>query len=281
MGLARAGEQRPRARRHRAPREVRPHVEPEDPVDAIALEHARGAHGRGAARRLLGGLEHEQDAATQLRPARGPRRKQLVDLHGGSKRHGHMGVVAARVHAPRMTRGERAARRLGDGQRVHVRPDGCRGRGAAIEERAHAARRGAGELAGKARQHALDIGHGPEQVDVELGYAVQVAAEPPQPPEPALPPPAVQLRALDPMPHMPLPGLMRRCRLAPRPSAGQRAYPPGAARLPRRNARRPSRCGQLYRRGAQAFRARSLSPQRFPSCCAPAARLANRSILIK
>ena len=76
-----------------------------------------------------------------------------------------------------MRRGEGRTRRLGNGQRIHIRTNrrGMRGTNASVKESADAAGARMGHLAGKRRQHALDIGNSLRKIEVELRDPVQVA----------------------------------------------------------------------------------------------------------
>ena len=166
--LARARQQRTGAARQRAGGQVGPHVEAEDAICPVALEHAALAHRLGAAGRFLGRLEHKEHVA--LRSAPGCSRIATVDIRRGGERHGHVSVVTARVHLAGMGRGKGRARRLRDGQRIHIGANrrGTRGARAGVEESADAAGTRMGHLAGERRQHALDIGDSLRKIEVEL-----------------------------------------------------------------------------------------------------------------
>ena len=76
-----------------------------------------------------------------------------------------------------MRRGEGRTRRLGNGQRIHIRTNrrGMRGTNASVKESADAAGTRMGHLAGERRQHTLDIGDRLRKIEVELRDPVQVA----------------------------------------------------------------------------------------------------------
>ena len=82
-----------------------------------ALERAGLDHGKRADGDLLGGLEDDAHLARQ-------RIGGIAQDAHGAEHHGHVRVMAARVHDARVLRGEGKARLLGDGQRVHVGAQG-------------------------------------------------------------------------------------------------------------------------------------------------------------
>ncbi len=173
--LAGARKHGPRAARHRVGGQVGPHMETENPVDVVALKDARLADHLGAARGLLGRLEHEEHVARQL--ARMLTQCAIhVRCHG--ERHRHMGIVPAGVHPSRILTRKRGARGLLDRKGVHVCTDG---RGAAragtgIEVGTHAAAARTDDLARKRVQGILDIRDGLSQIKIELGDAVERTA---------------------------------------------------------------------------------------------------------
>lgn len=160
MRLAGAGEQRAGTRRHRTRRQVGPHVKSKDRVYSKALEHPGFADGLGPTRSLLCRLEYKQNVGLKNGALAGqrfgfalPRRVRLraaglkaavracdrsVDHAGKSQRHGHMRIMAARVHMSRRFRSRRRTRPLHDGKGVHIGADGDGGIAPGIKIRAHA-----------------------------------------------------------------------------------------------------------------------------------------------
>ena len=172
--LARTRQQRTGTTRQRTGRQIGPHMEAEDAVGTIALEHAALAHCLGATGRFLGRLKHKEHVAldgTRLLTNRS------VDKSRRRERHGHVTVVTARMHLTGMRRGKGSARCLRDGQGVHIGANrrGMRGTCAGIEESADAAETRMGYFTGKRGEHALDIGYGLRKIEIELRDPVQVA----------------------------------------------------------------------------------------------------------
>lgn len=163
------------AARQRAGGQIGPHVEAEDAIHPVALEHAALAHRLGTTSRLLGRLKHKEHIA--LNGAR-LLTDRTVDKGCRRKRHGHVSIVPASMHLAGMGRSERCPRCLGNGQRIHIGANrrGMRGANASVEESADAAGARMGHLAGERCQHALDIGDRLRKIEVELRDPVQVAA---------------------------------------------------------------------------------------------------------
>ena len=173
--LTRTRQQRTGAARQRAGGQIGPHVEAEDAIHPVALEHAALAHRLGTTSRLLGRLKHKEHIA--LNGAR-LLTDRTVDKGCRRKRHGHVSIVPASMHLAGMGRSERCPRCLGNGQRIHIGANrrGMRGANASVEESADAAGARMGHLAGERCQHALDIGDRLRKIEVELRDPVQVAA---------------------------------------------------------------------------------------------------------
>ena len=172
--LARARQQRTGTARQRAGRQIGPHMEAKDTVCPVALEHAALAYRLSATGRLLGRLKHKENVAldgTRLLTNR------TADISRRRKCHGHVAVVAARMHLAGMRRGKSRSRCLRDGQGVHIGANrrGMRSAHTGIEKGTDAARTGADYLADKRSEHALDIGDGLRKIEVELRNAMQVA----------------------------------------------------------------------------------------------------------
>jgi len=172
--LARARQQRTGAARQRAGRQIGPHMEAEDAIGPVTLEHAALAYRLSATGRLLGRLKHKEHVVldgTRLLTDR------TVDISRRRKCHGHVAVVAARMHLAGMRRGEGCPRSFRDGQCVHIGANrrGIRSAHTGIEEGTDAARAGIGHLAGKRSEHALDIGDSLLKIEVELRNTMQVA----------------------------------------------------------------------------------------------------------
>ena len=175
--LARAGEKCPRPRGQRAGRQLGPQVEPKDALGPHALEEPACADARRAAGGLLGWLEHHEHVARQVARADAahapagdvahPRRRR--------ERHGHVPVVPAGVHATGARARVGRARPLGDGKRVHVRPDRHARVAPEVEPRAERPRAGLEDLAGEVLEHAAQVGERLGELVVELGDAVEVA----------------------------------------------------------------------------------------------------------
>ena len=108
--------------RHGAGGHFAPDVRAVDGVDAF--ERAGFDHGKRADGDFLGRLEDDAHFADKLIG------NVAQDAHG-AEHHGHVRIVAARVHDAGVFGRERRARVLGDGQRVHIGAQG------------HAVRRGA------------------------------------------------------------------------------------------------------------------------------------------
>ena len=174
MRLARTCQQRTGAARQRAGGKVGPHVKAKDAVGTVALEDAALAHILGTTGCLLGRLEHKEHVTFN-----GARllANRTVDIRRGGKRRGHVPVVPASVHLTGMRRGEGRTRRLGNGQRIHIRANrrGMRGTNASVKESADAAGARMGQLAVERRQHALDISDRLRKIEIELRNPVQVA----------------------------------------------------------------------------------------------------------
>ena len=171
------GHDRPRAQGDLPGGQVGQDVQPEQGVEAGILQDACRDQPLGAAffllgRPLLAGLEDEDDGAGQALAHRG---QQL----GGGQHVGHVGVVAAGVHPPRVLRGAGQPGRLLDGQGVHVGAQPDHGAGAA------AAQDGLDAGAGDARAHfepqffqvGGDEGGRLLLLEAELGDLVQLAAQ--------------------------------------------------------------------------------------------------------
>ena len=172
--LTRTRQQRTGAARQRAGGQIGPHVEAEDAIHPVALEHAALAHRLGTTGRLLGRLKHKEHIA--LNGAR-LLANRTVDIRRGGKRHGHVSVMSASVHLAGMGRGKGRSRRLRDGQRIHIGANrrGMRGARASVEESTNTAGAGMGHFTGKRSEHALDIGNGLRKIEIELRNAMQVA----------------------------------------------------------------------------------------------------------
>ena len=172
--LTRARQQWTGAARQRVRRQIGPHVKAKNAVDPVALEHTALAYRLGTAGRFLGRLEHKEHVAldgTWLLTNR------AIDKGCRRKCHGHVSIVSARVHLSGMRRGKGRARRLCDGQRVHIGANrrGMRGTRAGVEESTNTARARMGHFTGKRGEHALDIGYGLRKIEIELRNAMQVA----------------------------------------------------------------------------------------------------------
>lgn len=102
--LTRTRQQRTGAARQRASGQIGPHVEAEDAIHPVALEHAALAHRLGTTSRLLGRLKHKEHVA--LNGAR-LLTDRTVDKGCRRKRHGHVSIVAASMHLAGMGRSER------------------------------------------------------------------------------------------------------------------------------------------------------------------------------
>lgn len=167
--LVRAGHHRAGTRPDASLRKVGPEVQAEDSRDAVLLEDARLADASRAARRLLGGLEDEENVPRQLlaRPDHAGR------LLGKTEFDGRVAVVPAGVHAPRPLGGEEKPRALGHGQRIHVGAQGDRLLCARVEVRAHAALDGREDLGAERLEHLPHVGRRIGQLVVELGHSVQ------------------------------------------------------------------------------------------------------------
>ena len=95
MRLARTRQQRTGTTRQRAGGQIGPHVEAEDEIRPIALEHTTLAYRLGTTGRFLGRLEHKENVAPN-----GARlfANRTVNIRRGGKRHGHVSVMSASVH---------------------------------------------------------------------------------------------------------------------------------------------------------------------------------------
>lgn len=150
-------------------------MEAKDAIRPVALEYAALAHRLGATSRLLGRLKHKEHIA--LNGAR-LLTDRTVDEGCRRKRHGHVSIVSASVHLSGMRRGKGRARRLRNGQGVHIGANrrGMRGARASVKESADAAGARMGHLASERRQHALDIGDSLRKIEIKLRNAMEIAA---------------------------------------------------------------------------------------------------------
>ena len=94
-----------------------------------------------------------------------------------AERHGHVPVVAAGVHAAFVAARKRQPRRLLDGQGVHVGADRHGLRPPQVKVGAHGAAAGLEDLAAEPFKHAAHVGGGLGKLVVELGDAMEVAAD--------------------------------------------------------------------------------------------------------
>ena len=172
--LTRTRQQRTGTTRQRAGRQIGPHMEAKNAVSPIALEHTALAYRLGTTGRFLGRLEHKENVAPN-----GARllANRTVDILSCRKLHGRMAIVAAGMHLAGMTRSESRARRLLDGQRVHIGTNrrSMRGAHASIEKRTDTTRTRMNYLAVERCQHVLDIGDGLRKIEIELRNAMEIA----------------------------------------------------------------------------------------------------------
>ena len=149
-----------------------------DARNVVALENAALAHALRAARGLLRRLEHEENVSGELPRSndsiRAPR--HAIDPCGRRKRHGHVAIVAAGMHATGVLARERRSARLVDGKRIHIRPDRRRLGATEVEKRAYRPLARLEDIARKPAEHAAHVGDGPRQVIVKFGNSVEVAA---------------------------------------------------------------------------------------------------------
>ena len=92
--LTRTRQQRTGAARQRAGGQIGPHVEAEDEIRPVALEHAALAYRLGTTGRFLGRLEHKEHIAPN-----GARllANRTVDIRRGGKCHGHVSVMSTEM----------------------------------------------------------------------------------------------------------------------------------------------------------------------------------------
>ena len=153
------------ARGDRVLRQLRPEMQAEDARNAVLFQNPGLADRLGAAGRLLGRLEDQQDVARQRLLRRDEIRQR--------EQHGHMAVVAAGVHPPLVGRGKGQPAALTDGQRVHIAAEGDRFAFSEIKPRAD---RALPRRKHRARQHRKpppQVGRRLRQGRIRFGDAVQ------------------------------------------------------------------------------------------------------------
>ena len=82
-------------------------MEAKDAIGPVTLKHAALAYRFGATGRLLGRLKHKEHVAPNSARLLTNR---TVDISCRRERHGHVAVVAARMHLAGMRRGKGRAR---------------------------------------------------------------------------------------------------------------------------------------------------------------------------
>ena len=164
-------EARPAADADRPLGPLGPEVAGDGVVHLGVVHDARFDHRLGPARAFLGRLEdeHGRTGQARLQPVQDGRR---------TERHGHVGVVAAGVHAAGVGGGEGQPGLLGDRQGVHVRPDhqGRPGPAGPEEPDDAGARNPAAHLQADRGEPRRHVGRGLHLLKTGLGDLVQLSA---------------------------------------------------------------------------------------------------------
>ena len=140
-------------------------MQTEDGLNGVFFQNAGIADGLGTAGAFLTGLEDQQHIVVQVGFG--------CQTAGQFQQNGHVAVMTAGVHLARMPGGIGRTAFLGNGQGIHIRPEGDSVIPAKIKPGTKRIAGGRKHTAGKAFQGLLQIGQGFGQLQFQLGNLMQ------------------------------------------------------------------------------------------------------------